>query len=332
MNTTLPIITVQTPAIDSRPRWLRTSPRYAAGPLACLVLWVVMTAISPGFLTYSNFVNILSQGGFLFVLALGQMLVIVTGGFDISVGAISALSSLVIATTVGPLGEFGAIVAGVGVGFLIGMVNGYLVACHRLQPIVVTLATALIVRGAATAISDGADALPLPPGTVLQNLGYSTFMGIPSLIWIAVPIALLAWLITKRLPLGRWFYMLGSNSEAAALVGVPVRRAGIMAYGLCGAFAGIAAVFLLARSGTAVVIDGAGMELQSIAACVIGGIALRGGTGKPWQVFIGALFVQASFNGLNLLGASPFVSEIVLGMVIISAGAIDYFVRRINQS
>ena len=115
------------------------------------------------------------------------------------------------------------------------------------------------------------------------------------------------------------------------LVGVPVRRARLAAYALCGALAGAAGLFLLARSGSAVAVDGNGMELQSIAACVIGGVALSGGRGRVWQVVAGTLFIQALLNGLNLIGASPFLSEFVLGMIILLSGVVDYLTSRLGK-
>lgn len=305
--------------------------RKSTGLLACAGLWLVMGVISPGFATSDNLANIVSQSAVLLLLALGQMLVVVTRGFDISVGAVAVLSSIVITQTAAPFGEVPAILLGTGAGLAVGLCNGYLIACRRMEPIVVTLGATLIVRGVSTIISGGADAVPLPPGTVIQSLAYAAWLGVPAMVWLAAPVAALAWLLCTRLPLGRWFYMIGSNPDAALLVGVPVRTAGVLAYGLCGALAGLAAVFLLARSGAAVAVDGAGMELQAIAACVIGGVALSGGKGAVWQVMAGTLFIQALLNGLNLLGTSPFASEIVLGAVIVSAGLLEYLMRKVGS-
>jgi len=304
--------------------------RDMTGPFACLVLVLIMSVISPEFLSFNNFANIFSQSSILFVLALGQMLVIIARGFDISVGAVAALSSVVAVQTVAPFGEVNAIIFGVGTGLVVGAINGYLIACQGLQPIIVTLGTTLVVRGVGTALVGDAEVISLPPDSVLQSLGYSRLMHIPSLIWIAAAAGLLIWAVTKRLPFGRWLFMVGGNPEAANLVGVPVRSSSVIAYSLCGGLAGLAGMFLLARSGSAVAIEGAGMELQAIAACVIGGIALSGGAGSVWQALIGAVFIQALLNGLNLLGSSPFVSEMVLGVVLVSAGALDYIVRKFH--
>lgn len=321
-----------TAPVPALPRWRRPDPRQLTGPLACLALVVAMSAISPRFFGANNFANIVAQGSVLTVLALGQMLVIITRGFDISVGAVAALASVVTAHALAPFGELNAILLGVLAGLAVGAINGYLIAYQGLQPIVVTLGATLAVRGLATALAESGEAAMLGPDSLLQTLGYSSLAGLPALVWLSAAVALLVWVISKWLPLGKWLYMVGGNPEAAALVGVPVRGATVLAYALCGALAAVAGMLLLARSGSALAIEGGGMELQAIAACVIGGIVLSGGSGSAWQAWLGALFIQALLNGLNLTGASPFISEMVLGVVIVSAGALDYVAGRFRTT
>jgi len=282
----------------------------------------------PGFLTYPNLANILAQSSVLIVLALGQMLAIVTRGFDISVGAVASLTTVVVVQAATAFGEPAAICIGVVAGLLIGALNGYFIAYQGLQPIVVTLGTALIVRGLGTALFESAENPSLPEGSMLQAMAYSAVGRVPVLVVLAVILCLAAWALVRRTPYGKWLYMVGGNPEAADLVGVPVRATQMTAYALCGASAAAAGMILLARSGTATAIEGSGMEMQAIAACVIGGIALSGGKGAVWQAVLGALFIQALLNGLNLTGASPFASEIVLGAVIVLAGGLDYVLRR----
>ncbi|VVE66808.1 ABC transporter permease [Pandoraea anapnoica] len=308
--------------------------RELTGIVALAVLWLVLASMAPGFASLVNMGNVVSQSTFLLVLSVGQMLVIVTRGFDISVGPVAILASIVAAQTalrIGGMGDIAAIGAAVTVGLVFGAVNGYLVAYRRIEPVIVTLGTALIARGLATAGSGGADALMLPPSSHLHTLAYQSWIGVPALTVCALPALVAAWWLAMRTPLGRWFYMIGSNAIAAGLVGVPVRRAGMTAYALCGAFAGVAGVLLLARSGSAVAVDGNGMEMQSIAACVIGGISLMGGRGRVWQAVVGALFIQTLLNGLNLIGASPFMSEWVLGAIIVVCGAMDFLLRQLRR-
>jgi ribose transport system permease protein len=287
-----------------------------------------MAALSPSFATANNLANIFSQSSVLVLLAIGQLFVLLTRGFDISVGAVAALSTVVAVEATGNVGEVGGIVFGIAAGISVGLVNGYLIAYRNMQPIVVTLGTSLVARGAATAIAEHAAETSLPSESFLQAIGYSSIYGVPVMISIAAGIAIMALLITRYIPFGRWLYMVGGNPEAASLVGVPVRATQMGAYVVCSALAGVAGMFLLARSGTAIAIEGAGMELQSIVACVIGGVALSGGRGSIWQTLVGAIFIQALLNGLNLLGSSPFVSELVLGVVIISAGVVDYVSKK----
>ncbi|VVE50121.1 ABC transporter permease [Pandoraea capi] len=305
--------------------------RELSGVGALMVLWVVFAVMAPGFASWVNMGNVLSQSTFLLVLSVGQMLVIVTRGFDISVGPVAILASIVAAQTALRVGDTAAIGVAIAIGLAFGAINGYLVAYRRIEPVIVTLGSALVVRGVATAASGGADALLLPQSSHLHSLAYQTWLGVPALTVLALPLLLLAWWLAMRTPLGRWFCMIGSNMSAAGLVGVPVRRAGMAAYALCGAFAGAAGVLLLARSGSAVAVDGNGMEMQSIAACVIGGISLMGGRARVWQVAVGVLFIQALLNGLNLIGASPFMSELVLGLIIVVCGGMDFLMQQLRR-
>ncbi|OXS96839.1 ABC transporter permease [Pandoraea apista] len=307
------------------------SVRELSGVSALVVLWVVLAATAPGFASFVNTGNVLSQSTFLLVLSVGQMLVIVTRGFDISVGPVAVLASIAAAQTALRLGDTAAIGVAIVVGLGFGAINGYLVAYRRIEPVIVTLGTALVVRGVATAASGGADAVLLPTSSHLHALAYQTWFGVPALTVCALPLLLFAWWLAMRTPLGRWFCMIGSNTNAAGLVGVPVRRAGMAAYALCGAFAGAAGVLLLARSGSAVAVDGNGMEMQSIAACVIGGISLMGGRARVWQAVVGVLFIQALLNGLNLIGASPFMSELMLGLIIVVCGGMDFLLQQLRR-
>ncbi|RKP53266.1 ABC transporter permease [Pararobbsia silviterrae] len=308
------------------------APREFSGVGALVLLWVVFACIAPSFTSPVNMANVLSQSADLLVLSLGQMLVIVTRGFDISVGSIAVLASMVGAQAALRFGDTAAIGAALVTGLAFGTINGYLIAYRRIEPIIATLGTALVARGLATAASCGADALLLPSSSGLHALAYRTWLGLPALMVCALPLLFLAWWLAARTPLGRWLYMIGSHADAARLVGVPVRRARLAAYVLCGGCAGVAGVLLLARSGSAVAVDGNGMELQAIAACVIGGISLMGGQARVWQVVAGALFIQALLNGLNLTGASPFMSECVLGLIIVISGSIDFLIRQFQHA
>ncbi|HEX7126668.1 MAG TPA: ABC transporter permease, partial [Thermodesulfobacteriota bacterium] len=305
----------------------RPAARDLVAPLAVVGAWVVLGTVNPFFLSVSNGLNIAGQVAPLALAALGQMLVIVTRGFDISVGSVAALATVAGALAAGQAGWPG-LLAVPAVGLACGAVNGLLVGYLGIQPIIATLGMLLFARGAALLLSDGNQAVMLPPDMPLMDVTYGEVLGVPAtaLIVLAVTAGLAAAL--ARLRLGRRLYMVGSDPRAAELVGVPVRRTLAAAYALCGLAASLAGLVFLGRAGAGLPTEGSGLELSAIAAAVIGGTALSGGTGSPFPVLAGAFFVQSLLNGLNLMGISPFVAEVVLGLVIVLAGALDFVLRR----
>jgi ribose transport system permease protein len=305
--------------------------RNAVAVLAVLVAWGVFSAQSPFFLTASNVVNIGSQVAPLAIAALGEMLVIIAGGFDVSVGAVAALATVATAMGVNTVGSAGFLAAPL-VGVACGAINGIFVSYGAVQPIITTLGMLSFARGLALLWSGGAQAVTLRDSGTLTWVGYGHIGDLPvGLVATGVVILLLAVLL-RGIRLGRWLYMVGSNRRAAELVGVPVRAAIVWAYALCGAAAGLTALFYLARAGAGLPTEGAGLELQAIAAAVIGGASLTGGVGAPVPVFFGALFIQTLANALDLAGISPFVKEVVLGAVIVFAGLIDFAIRKIGNT
>ncbi len=303
--------------------------RSLVAPLAVLAAWVVLGAVNPFFLSVSNGLNIAGQVGPLALAALGQMLVIVTRGFDISVGSVAALATVAGALAVGQAGWLG-LAAVPAVGLACGVANGLLVGYLGIQPIIATLGMLLFARGAALLLSDGNQAVMLPPDASLMDLAYGDVWGVP---WIALLVLALTAglaLFLARVRLGRRLYMVGSDPRSAELVGVPVAATLTAAYALCGLAAGLAGLVFLGSAGAGLPTEGAGLELSAIAAAVIGGTALSGGTGSPFPVLAGAFFVQSLLNGLNLMGISPFVAEVVLGLVIVLAGVLDFVLRRLG--
>jgi ribose transport system permease protein len=303
--------------------------RYAVAPLAIIAVWVVFGTASRPFLSLDNALNITGQFGALAIVALGEMLVIVTGGFDISVGAVAALASVAAALAATPLGPAGLVAAPL-VGAACGAVNGALVGALGVQPIVTTLGMMLFARGAALLLSGGSQSVALPDGVDLSALGYGDLFGVPIVFLAVLALGAATAFLARRLRLGRRLFMIGSNPISAALVGVRVPGMLIAAYALCGFAAGLAALVFLGRSGAGLATEGNGLELQAIAAAVIGGTALTGGVGAAPAVLLGAYFIQSLLNGLNLVGISPFVSELVLGAVIIIAGLLDFAIRRLG--
>jgi ribose transport system permease protein len=302
--------------------------RAGVAPPALLVAIVLLALWVPYFPTLSNAATIAGQVGPLAVVATGEMLVIVAGGFDISVGAVAALSSVVAALAVNMIGPFGLLLAPAAAAAC-GIVTGLLVTRLSIQPIIATLGMMLAARGLALVVSRGNQSVTLAPGNDVLWLGYGHVLGLPVTFLIVIAVTIAATFLMDRLRLGRRLLMIGSNARSAALVGVPLTRSVVTAYALCGLLAGVAGMIFVGRASAGLSTEGYGLELQAIAAAVMGGTALTGGVGWPPFVLIGALFIQTLLNGLNLAGLSPFVVELAMGAVIVFAGLLDFAIRRV---
>jgi ribose transport system permease protein len=302
--------------------------RAGVAPLALLVAIILLALWVPYFPTLSNAATIVGEVGPLAVVAIGEMLVIVTGGFDISVGAVAALSSVAAALTTNAVGPVGLLMAP-AVATMCGIVTGLLITRLSVQPIIATLGTMLAARGLALGISHGNQSVTLAPGNDVLWLGYGHVLGLPATFLIVIAVTVTATFLLDRLRLGRRLLMIGSNARSAVLVGVPVTRSVVTAYALCGLLAGVAGMIFVGRASAGLPTEGYGLELQAIAAAVIGGTALTGGVGWPPFVLVGALFIQTLVNGLNLAGLSPFVVELAMGAVIVFAGLLDFAIRRV---
>lgn len=307
------------------------SHRYVVAPVALLAVWAVFAIVNPYFLSLSNALNVTAQFAALAIVALGEMLVIVTRGFDISVGAVAALASVVGALAVNAIGPAG-LIAMPAVGLACGAVNGLLVAYGGVQPIITTLGMLIFVRGLALWLSGGEQALVLAANDDILSFAYETIGGVPVPLILVVLLTLAVTWLVRRVRLGRRLYMVGSNPQSAALVGVPVRSTVAAGYALCGLGAGLAGALYLSRASAGLPTEANGLELQAIAGAVIGGTALTGGSGNPFLVVVGALFIQSLFNGLNMSGVSPFVANLVMGAVIVVAGALDFALRRLGAT
>jgi ribose/xylose/arabinose/galactoside ABC-type transport system permease subunit len=305
--------------------------RAGVAPPSLILAIIVSTFSVPYFATLSNASTILGAVGPLAFVAVGEMLVIITGGFDISVGAVAALGSVIAALAINVIGPIG-LVAAPATGAVCGIVSGFLISRLSVQPVIATLGTLLAARGLALAIGRGNQTVDLEPGNDVLWLGFGQVFGIPLSFLIVVVVTLAATVFIDRLRGGRRLLMLGSNARSAELVGVPVTRSIVTAYGLCGLLAGLAGMIFVGRASAGLPTEGYGLELQAIAAAVIGGTSLSGGVGWPPFVIIGALFIQTLVNGLNLAGLSPFVVELATGAVIIFAGLIDLAIRRLAAS
>jgi ribose transport system permease protein len=292
----------------------------------CLILWI----LTPYFLTISNILNITQQTAINAIIAVGMTFVIITAGIDLSVGSIMAFAGVVLASALNaglslPL----ALLTGLGVGLVCGIVNGLLITYGKLPPFISTLGMMSVARGAALLYTDGR-----PISGFEENfrfLANGELLHIPMPVIIMILIYLIAHFILSRTKLGRYTYAMGGNEEAALLSGVNVKLYKTIVYGLCGLLSGVAAIILTARLNSAQPIAGIMYELDAIAATVIGGTSLMGGEGRMSGTLIGALIMGVLRNGLNLLGVSSFVQQTVIGSVIIIAVLIDMALKKQNR-
>lgn len=291
--------------------------------LTLLVMWVVLSILSPHFLSVRNLSSIGISIATIAILAVGQTFVILTGGIDLSVGNVLGLVGVVtaVAMTKG-LGMWGGIIVGILVGLACGAANGTMIAVGNLPPFIVGLGMMGITRGIALLISGGFPILV--PYQEFGVLGIGTILGsIPVPVVIMVILYGLGFYILRRLRFGRYTYAIGSNEETARLAGIDVAKYKILVYTLCGLTAAIAGLVETARLFSAYPTAGSGYELDAIAAVVIGGTSMIGGEGNIMQTLVGALTMATLRNGCNLLGISPFVQQVVIGLIIIGAVYVD---------
>jgi len=296
-----------------------------AGPmLMLLVLVVILSILEPVFLTTRNIGNVLAQTAVISVLAMGQLLVIVTRGVDLSVGATVALASVVGALAFGSLDGGLAIVAVMLVtGLTVGFVNGGVYVWGRMpHPFIVTLASLSVARGLALWLADGRSTLPGMP-ELITFLGSASIGFVPVSYVLVVGLAIILAIFTKRMVWGRWIFALGGNPEAARRAAMPVPWVYVSVYALSGLLAGVAAVLASGRSNGGSPNFGQLAELDSIAAVVIGGASFLGGRGNIGNALVGALMIGIIRNGMNLLNIDAFMQLVVIGLVIAAAVEMD---------
>lgn len=295
------------------------------GPVIGLIVIVgIMSLLSPYFLTYQNFLNLLNQIGEIGVMAVGEALVIITGGIDLSVGSTLAASLMVSAW----LWQFHgfpfplSVVAGLVVGTLIGVLNGLLATFGKVQPFVATLATMSAGAGLALYITNGNTISGFPTWfTDLTNGRFFGVLPIQDLLLLVIFIGAAFWLRAR--PGGRALYAVGGNEEVARLAGISIRAAKIRVYAISGLLAAIAAMIVGARLDSAQPTSGSTDLLSVIAAVVIGGASLSGGSGSMLGTFVGLLIIGVVDNGLALLNVSPYLQEMLLGAIIVLAVMTD---------
>ena len=275
-----------------------------------------------GFATPGNLANIFNDTAILIILALGQMTVILTKSIDLSVAANLAFTGMAVAmldAAYPGLPLVLMVVVAIGIGALLGAINGYLVWALQIPPIVVTLGTLTIYRGMAFVLSGGAWVNSHQMTPTFLNFPRLSVLGLPILSWIAIVIVLLMWGLLTRTPFGRSAYAAGGNPTAAVYAGIDIGWTRFRAFVLSGALAGLAGYLWVSRYAVAYVDVAAGFELDTVAACVIGGISIAGGIGSVAGAVLGALFLGVIKNALPVIGISPFAQMAISGIVIISA-------------
>jgi ribose transport system permease protein len=294
-------------------RWFSEYAIFVALVLECLILALSTDA----FFTAGNLSNVLRQNAFTAIIAAGMTFVILTGGIDLSVGSVVALAGVVCADLLAhgsPLVL--GVVVGVAVGAAVGVVNALGVTALRIPPFVVTLATMLVVRGAAYKYTDARTITGLP-----QSFAALSGNAVTALLMLVVFI--LSWGALMRTPFGRHVYATGGNVDAAWLSGVRVTRVQFTVYALSGIASGLAGVLVASRLAAGYPRAGELYELDAIAAVVVGGTSLFGGRGSIWGTLAGAFFIGVLNNGLNLFRVSPYDQMIVKGAVLLAAASLD---------
>ncbi|MFS9164426.1 ABC transporter permease subunit [Streptococcus mitis] len=295
--------------------------------IALIILMAVITIINSNFLTANNLLNLLLQVTSNALIAFGMTFVILTGGIDLSVGSILALSS---ALTAGLLGSGMpvtlAILISLILGCILGMINGLLISYGKLAPFIVTLATMTIFRGATLVYTNGN---PITKGLsdtfLFQFLGQGYIVGIPFPVIIMFIVFIVLYALLHKTAFGKSVYAIGGNEKAAFISGVKLNKVKIIIYSISGIMASISGLIITSRLSSAQPTAGASYEMDAIAAVVLGGTSLSGGKGRILGTLIGALIIGVLNNGLNIIGVSAFWQQVVKGVVILIAVLIDRF-------
>lgn len=302
----------------------------ATGPLiGLLVLCAFLTLATDSFFSVRNFLNILDQVTVIGIIAVGMTFVILLGGIDLSVGSVLALAMMVLGflNVEAGLSMGAAIPLAIAAAALAGLISGLLITEFKVPPFIATLAMMSIARGLASMITNGSQIIGFPAwfnmGAIIRYGGVLTMT--VAVMFVVFAVALL---FQRYREGGRALYAVGGNPEVARLAGINVKRVTVLVYTACAALSGLAGVLLAARLDAVQPTIGIAYELDAIAAVVIGGTSLSGGTGGIGGTIIGVLIIGVLRNGLNLLSVSPFLQAVIIGMVIVMAVAAETFKQR----
>lgn len=308
--------------------------QFGALPVILVVCIVIFQIGNPRFLSEANAINMLQQGMFLMLIAFGQMVVLLAGGFDLSVGSVVALTSIIsakvmVAVSIAyPDSSFIPIAAGflamLCTGLVAGLINGFGVAILKVNAFIVTLATASIFQGVTLVISQGVQVSSLPRDFV-YGIGSGFFLGLPISVLMAIPAFIAIYLLIHHMRFGRYARAIGSNIRSAVIAGVRINRYLILCYVICSVITAFSGWLLTARVSSGEPLLGGEFPLNSIAAAVIGGCSLRGGEGTVIGVLLGVVFVTILSNGMDLMRIGSNYQMIALGLVLVGAVVLDRY-------
>lgn len=310
-------------------------------PFLLLLAVIIFAMMSEHFLTSRNMLNVARQSTYLTIVSMGQMFALLTGGFDLSVGTIIAVTSVVGASAMAAsyaaapdavaMAILVGVLAGLVAGLAIAAVNGIGVAIFNVSPFMMTLGMASVGFGIALYLTGGVPVYGMP-AAFSDVFGFGQLLGIPTPIYFTVALVIVIYVLLNWTRMGRYFYAVGGNVKAAALSGINTRFSLFMAYVLCGLMATVSGILLTARLETGEANIGSSLPLESIAACVIGGVSLRGGVGRVENVVLGAIFIGLIQNGMNLARIESYLQTVVIGVLLILAVVADQVRQRFVAS
>ncbi|MHB8063918.1 MAG: ABC transporter permease [Ruminiclostridium sp.] len=295
--------------------------RFGVG-IALVIMCLILTMATSNFLTVENIVNVLRQISINGILAIGMTFVIITGGIDLSVGALVAFSGVIAASFIRGGYSIGvAILLALLASLILGFISGLFIAERRIAPFIATLAMTTIARGLTYVYSDGKPISSLSKEYL--NIGKGSLLGIPIPVWILALVFIICYFILYYTRIGRYVYAVGGNEHAALVSGINIKRVKIFVYSIVGLLSGLAGIVLSARVSAGLPQAGNGYELDAIAAVVIGGTSLSGGRGRLGGTIIGVLIIGILTNGMDLLNVSSYYQQIVKGVIILGAVLLD---------
>lgn len=318
-------------------RLLRVYDRVGFLPIILVALVVVLALLVPRFLSLQNVFNVLRSSSYLVIIAAGQMLVLIVGGFDLSQGAVVALTSVSSALVMVAFKDTFAnepgliilvgVLAGLGCGAIVGLVNGACVAFLRISPFMVTLGTMSIATGFALLLTSGIPVYGMPKSYV-EGFGRGLWLDLPTAFYLAAAVVAVIWVMQNYTRMGRYILAIGGHMQAAVVSGVAAKTYLILSYVICSMLASVSGLAFTAQLGSGQAVINAQLTLESIAAAVIAGVSIKGGVGRVEMVALGAILLLTLTDAMDLLRIDPRIQAIFLGIIVVLAVALDEFSQR----